>query len=75
MKKTLSIILAFSLIITTFAGLPAHAKAFSDVPATEWFAADVDFVTSLGLFNGTSDTAFSPAASMTRAMFVTVLGR
>ena len=33
------------------------------------------YVTEKGLFNGTGGNNFSPEASMTRAMFVTVLGR
>ncbi len=35
----------------------------------------VTYVSSKGLFQGTSDNAFSPDTNMTRSMFVTVLGR
>lgn len=35
----------------------------------------IEAVVARGLFNGTSETTFSPASSMTRGMFVTVLGR
>lgn len=35
----------------------------------------MDFVTSRELFNGTSETSFSPEGEMTRAMIVTVLAR
>ncbi|MEQ2456991.1 glycoside hydrolase family 2 TIM barrel-domain containing protein [Flavonifractor hominis] len=52
-----------------------ETPAFSDVPATHWASEAVDYVVSEGLFNGTSDTTFSPDASMTRAMFFTVLAR
>ena len=45
------------------------------MPATHWASEAVDYVVSEGLFNGTSDTTFSPDASMTRAMFFTVLAR
>ena len=48
---------------------------FTDVHETDWFYNDVLFVYEEGLFAGTSDTTFSPNASMTRAMLVTVLYR
>ncbi|RHR11174.1 hypothetical protein DWX58_01590 [Pseudoflavonifractor sp. AF19-9AC] len=46
---------------------------FVDVPDSYWGSAFVDFVTSRGLFAGTSATTFSPDLPMTRAMIVTVL--
>jgi hypothetical protein len=48
---------------------------FADVAADSWFEDAVRFVYENGLFNGTSETAFSPDVTMSRAMFVTVLGR
>lgn len=48
---------------------------FTDVRSSDWFYDDVNFVVEEGLFNGTSDTAFSPGTSMNRAMLVTVLYR
>ena len=48
---------------------------FEDVTTNDWFYDDVAFVYGEGLFAGTSSTAFSPNASMTRAMLVTVLYR
>ena len=50
-----------------------NAKDFVDVPDAYWGSAFVDFVTSRGLFSGTSATTFSPDLPMTRAMIVTVL--
>ncbi|MGM9613969.1 MAG: S-layer homology domain-containing protein [Oscillospiraceae bacterium] len=47
---------------------------FTDV-STQWFAGNVAFVYTNGLFSGTSKTTFSPNTKMTRGMFVTVLGR
>jgi hypothetical protein len=47
---------------------------FTDV-SSQWFAEAVGFVYTKGLFNGTSSTTFSPYQSMTRGMFITVLGR
>lgn len=52
-----------------------NSKTFADVPASFWGADAVAFATSRELFNGTSDTSFSPNAEMTRAMIVTVLAR
>ena len=40
-----------------------------------WAEEYVDFVVERGLFNGVSDTEFSPDTSMTRSMFVTAIGR
>lgn len=51
------------------------ASGFADVSRTAWYYDAVSYVVGQGLFNGTSETAFSPDAGMTRAMFVTVLGR
>lgn len=48
---------------------------FTDVSRTDWFYDAVAFVVENGYFNGTSATTFSPDSPMTRAMFVTVLGR
>lgn len=48
---------------------------FTDVRTSDWFYEDVAFVYNEGLFSGTSAVTFSPNASMTRAMLVTVLYR
>ena len=48
---------------------------FKDVPQNSWFANAVQYVTSNNLMNGTSTTAFSPNANMSRAMLATVLYR
>lgn len=52
-----------------------NSKDFADVPDSYWGADAVDFATSRELFNGTSETAFTPEGDMTRAMIVTVLAR
>jgi uncharacterized protein with FMN-binding domain len=48
---------------------------FTDVKKTDWFYNDIDFVLKNNLFYGTSESAFSPYAPMTRGMIVTVLHR
>lgn len=49
--------------------------SFKDVPQNSWFASAVQYVTSNSLMNGTSTTAFSPNATMSRGMLMTVLAR
>jgi|GEM_PF-820749 len=48
---------------------------FKDVSADNWFYSSMAKMRSLGIMNGTSDTAFSPEESATRAMVVTMLYR
>ena len=48
---------------------------FTDVKTTAWYADQVAYVYTNGLFTGTSSTAFSPQSNMTRGQFATVLGR
>ena len=52
-----------------------NAIDFIDVKDGYWGEDEIDFVTSRELFNGTSETTFTPAGDMTRAMVVTVLAR
>lgn len=56
-------------------GSQATVGSFEDVPQNSWFASAVQYVTSSSLMNGTSSTAFSPNASMSRGMLMTVLAR
>ena len=53
----------------------AAAVPFTDVKASDWFYSDVSYAYENGLFAGTGATTFSPNDTMTRGMFVTVLGR
>lgn len=56
--------------------LKDNAKTFNDTQG-HWAANDgsIGFATSRELFQGTSDTSFSPETTMTRGMMVTVLHR
>ena len=56
-------------------GSQATVGSFKDVPQNSWFASAVQYVTSNSLMNGTSSTAFSPSATMSRGMLMTVLAR
>ena len=57
--------------------LPALAKdlPFADVKSADWFYNDVKYAYETGLMTGTSDTAFSPEAPVTRGMVMTILAR
>lgn len=57
------------------ASKPEVKLPFTDVSTSDWFYDDVAFVYENGLFSGTDSRSFSPNASMTRAMLVTVLYR
>jgi len=48
---------------------------FTDVRESDWFYYGVLFASQNDIFKGTSETRFSPQGHMTRAMFVTTLGR
>lgn len=56
-------------------GSQATVGSFKDVPQNSCFASAVQYVTSNSLMNGTSTTAFSPSATMSRGMLMTVLAR
>lgn len=56
-------------------GSQATVGSFKDVPQNSWFASAVQYVTSNSLMNGTSTTAFSPSATMSRGMLMTGLAR
>ena len=53
----------------------AVQNPFADVKETDWFYQSVMYALQNNIFKGTSDTSFSPEGSMTRAMFVTIMGR
>ena len=50
-------------------------NGFNDVASSAWYADAVKYVTDKGLMNGTGDNQFSPNASTTRGMLMTVLAR
>lgn len=71
------ILVSLCLILTLFVGT---AKAtgvfpFADVPSDHWARETVEYVYVKGWMNGESDTDFCPDESLSRAMFVTILGR
>ncbi len=86
-KKALSLILVLVMAISLFptsalavsqgelTSVSLASNSFNDVSSSDWFYDAVQNAVDEGLFNGTSDTTFSPNEPMTRAMYVTVLGR
>ncbi|MNW28489.1 Endo-1,4-beta-xylanase A precursor [compost metagenome] len=56
------------------ASAATSSQVFSDMQG-HWAQQEVAIVTSLGLFNGTDATHFSPEQSVTRGMLAAVLGR
>ncbi|MDR1158766.1 MAG: S8 family serine peptidase [Oscillospiraceae bacterium] len=57
------------------AGTSDAPPPFGDVTVGDWFCDDVRYLYERGLMVGTAAGRFTPHASMTRGMLVTVLGR
>ena len=66
-------------VVVTFAKItdeqPEDKEPFTDIAAGAWYADAVQYVYENGMMNGTSETMFSPEATTTRAMIVTILHR
>ena len=84
-KRLLSILLIVCMLLTM---LPVSALAaqsagestqisnpFADVKASDWYFNAVQYARVNGFFGGVSKDRFAPQGTMTRGMFVTVLGR
>lgn len=55
--------------------IPEGALRFLDVPSDKWYYDAVEYTAQRGYFNGVGEQLFDPCGAMSRAMFVTVLGR
>lgn len=51
-----------------------RVHSFADVLSGSWYEEAVQYVYEHGVFSGTGSTTFEPDGTMTRGMFVTVLG-
>lgn len=71
MSLLLALALVFGTALPVFA---ADAAQFTDIDG-HWAKTYIEQVVEDGLMNGTRETTFAPDDPMTRAMFVTVLGR
>ena len=84
-KRLLSILLIVCMLLTmlpvsALAAQPAAegtqiSNPFADVKASDWYFNAVQYARVNGFFGGVSSDRFAPQGTMTRGMFVTVLGR
>lgn len=76
MKRALATILTLLMLLSVMV-FPARAAdtPFRDINTNTDYYSAIVYLYNIGLMNGTSDTTFSPYATFTRAMFVTMLGR
>ncbi len=76
-KKIVSIALALAVMLTM--AVPAFAavkeNGFADVDASAWYAQAVTYCQDHDLMGGTGGNAFSPDATMSRAMLAAPLQR
>lgn len=77
MKKILPLLLTAMLIVSLgiFPSADEWQNPFTDVIKGEWYYDSVGYTYTNNLFAGMSPTVFGVNINMTRAMFVTVLGR
>ena len=69
------LLLAVAALLLPVEAQAASVSDFADVSSGAWYYDAVAWVAERGLFNGVSGTRFDPGGTMTRGMFVTVLGR
>lgn len=69
------LLLAVTALLPPVGAQAASVSDFGDVSSGAWYYDAVSWVVDRGLFNGVSSTSFAPGSTMTRGMFVTVLGR
>lgn len=76
-RRVAALILALCFCLTVMPGGAAAAgnSPFTDVPSGHWASEAVTYVYGNGLMNGVGENTFQPSGSLTRAMFVTILGR
>lgn len=73
-NRVISLLLALVLLLSAVPAVSAAEHGMTDIIG-HWAENDISWVLDMGLFNGTSATTFNPNGTMTRGMFVTVLGR
>ena len=73
LRRTLAALLAVVSVLSL--GSSALAAEWKDVPKGSWYESYVNTVVEAGLMNGTGENVFSPDATLSRAMFVTILNR
>ena len=73
-KRIVCLLLVLALSAGMVPAVSAAGHSMTDIVG-HWAEPDIAWVLDMGLFNGTSATSFNPNGTMTRGMFVTVLGR
>ena len=73
-KRILCLVLVLALAAAMVPAVFAAEHGMVDIVG-HWAESDIAWVLEMGLFNGTSANTFNPNGTMTRGMFVTVLGR
>ncbi len=73
-QRALGLLLVITLLLQLLP-VVATASSFTDVADSSWYAPYVEAACEAGLMYGTGGNAFQPEATLTRAMFVTILGR
>jgi hypothetical protein len=71
MKKVLSLVLAFAMILGSFGFV--FASDFSDVKDTEYYSEPVNVLSGLGVIAGFPDGTFKPGDNVTRAQMATMI--
>ncbi len=67
MKRLLSVLLVFVMLLGVFSMTALAVNPFTDVPQNAWYYADVDHAYQNGLINGKSATLFKPNDFLTYA--------
>jgi|GEM_PF-3094718 len=79
MKKILNkltiMLLAAVMLVSSLPVSAANVADFKDVSKDHWFYDAVSYALTHEMTTGTSETEFSPFKTMTRAEFITMLGR
>lgn len=75
MKKRIAALLLGTALALALASPALAAAGFTDVPASSALRTEIDEAVAAGLMQGYSTTKFGYADPVTRAQFVTVLGR
>ena len=73
-KRIVCLLLVLALAASMIPAVSAAEHGMTDIVG-HWAENDIAWVIDMGLFNGTSANTFNPNGTMTRGMFVTVLGR
>ncbi|HEX2926282.1 MAG TPA: S-layer homology domain-containing protein [Ruminiclostridium sp.] len=74
-KKTLTILLAVSILILSNVPAVSAEAAFTDVKTTDWYYTYVNRLVETQITSGIGDNRFGPNNTLTRAEFVTFLDK